>query len=58
MTLKAYLVLLATDIAGLADFFANPAVAAENAGLSHEDRAILFSRDPNAIYAQLTRDYE
>jgi hypothetical protein len=58
VTLKAYLVLLATDTASLADFFANPAAAAEKAGLSQEDRAILFSREPNAIYARLTRDHE
>jgi hypothetical protein len=55
MTLKTYLVLLATDVGHLGDFFANPAAAAENAGVSKEDRAILFSGDQGLIYANLTK---
>jgi hypothetical protein len=55
MTLKSYLVLLATDVGRLGDFLANPAAAAEDAGVSKEDRAILFSGDQGLIYTSLTR---
>lgn len=58
MTLKMYLVLLATDASRLAEFFTDPAAAAEGAGLSKEDRAVLFAGDQNLLYAHLTADQE
>jgi len=56
MTLKAYMVLLATDVEHLAAFVADPARACEKAGLSAEDRSVLFSGNQSLIYGKLTND--
>ena len=56
MTLKAYMVLLATDVEHLAAFVADPARACEKAGLSVEDRSVLFSGNQSLIYGKLTDD--
>jgi hypothetical protein len=56
MTLKSYMVLLATDAEHLAAFVANPARACEKAGLSVEDRSVLFSGNQGLIYTKLTSD--
>jgi hypothetical protein len=56
MTLKAYMVLLATDAEHLAAFVADPARASEKAGLSVEDRSVLFSGNQSLIYTKLTTD--
>ena len=53
MTLKTYLVLLATDMDRLNDFIADPKTAAEKSGLSAEDCAVLLSGDQNLIYATI-----
>jgi len=54
MTLKAYMVLLATDAEHLAGFVADPERAVEKAGLSVEDRSVLFSGNQSLIYTKLT----
>jgi hypothetical protein len=51
--LKQFMVNLASDIGGLSRFIANPQTVATEAGLSQEDRDILFSGDQNRIYAAL-----
>src|SRR5436853_3992952 len=51
--LKQFMVNLASDIGGLSKFIANPQAVATEAGLSQEDRDILFSGDQNRIYAAL-----
>src|SRR6266550_2014604 len=50
MTLKAYMVLLATDLDKLSEFVADSRQAAERAGLSRDDQDVLFSGDQNLIY--------
>src|SRR5689334_14258486 len=51
--LKQFMVKLASDIDGLSKFIANPQEVATEAGLSQEDRDILFSGDQNRIYGAL-----
>lgn len=51
--LRSYLVRLATEPDRFSEFVANPLAAAENAGLSTEDREVLFSGNQNEIYAAL-----
>ena len=51
--LKAYMVSLAIDPQQLSDFIANPGKAAEQAGLSPENRAALLSGDQERIFAAL-----
>jgi hypothetical protein len=58
MTLKAYMVLLATDLEALSDFVSDPRQAAEGAELSKDDQAVLFSGDQDLIYATLTSTEE
>ena len=53
ITLKTYMVLLATNGNHLSDFIADPESAARKAGLSPKDQAILLSGDPSVIYATL-----
>ena len=47
------MVLLATDNNYLTDFVADPEIAAQKAGLSREDRAVLLSGNPRLIYSTL-----
>ena len=55
MTLKAYMVLLATDLDKLSEFVADSRQAAERAGLSRDDQEVLFSGDQNRIYQTVTK---
>jgi hypothetical protein len=55
MTLMAFLVRLAVEPQTLSEFVSDPEAAATKAGLSDEDRMILFSGDQNRIYAALTQ---
>jgi hypothetical protein len=54
LSLKAYLVKLATDYQCLGDFIADPMGTAAQAGLSAEDCSILLSGDQGQIYARLS----
>ncbi|HLJ85946.1 MAG TPA: hypothetical protein VKZ53_03935 [Candidatus Angelobacter sp.] len=49
--LKSYMVKLASDVERLAAFIADPQRAAEEAGLNEKEREILFSKDPQRLYA-------
>lgn len=51
--LKSYLVRLAIEPDRYREFVDDPLAASEKAGLSAEERAVLFSGDQNRIYAAL-----
>ena len=51
--LKSYLVAVATQPDLYSEFVLDPRGAAERAGLSADDVAILLSRDQNLIYTSL-----
>lgn len=53
--LRLFMLRLATDLELLTRFVANPAITAEDEGLSAEDRAILFSGDQRRIYFAIAR---
>ena len=55
MTLKSYMARLATDLEALSAFVSDPRKAANDAELSAEDQAALFSGDQNRIYTALTQ---
>jgi hypothetical protein len=54
-TLTTFMVGLALDPDRFSEFVVDPEAAAEKAGLSKEDRAILLCGDQNRIYAALER---
>lgn len=56
--LKKYLVCLAVEPGHFSEFVADPQAAAEKAGLSQEDQAILLSGDQNRIYAAVAAGRE
>lgn len=51
--LKSYLVAVATGPDLFSEFVLDPRGAAERAGLSDDEIAVLLSRDQNLIYTQL-----
>lgn len=54
--LTSFMVRLAIDPERFREFVIDPEAAAERAGLSKEDRAVLLSGDQNRIYAALMSD--
>jgi hypothetical protein len=54
ISLKDYLVRLATNVDDLSDFVSDPHKASEKAGLSSQDQEVLFSGNQSLIYAALT----
>ena len=54
-TLTTFMVGLAIESEKFGEFLTDPEAAAEKAGLSKEDRAVLLSGDQNRIYAAVER---